>query len=323
MARLSIWLASGAVVLLMNTTQLQAKEAPLFTPQYDLSIRGATLPARPGGPLPYSATRSKATWSVVAWGIPDGPLPAFSESREGAGAVFSSRTSSASVVIKQRANAGAELELSQNGAILPCNTANGRPAEFDLFLHPNDKANSLEQSGYTAAEEFKDGLDALSTVTLRTRLSFKVENVERSDECSVSSGNAVVGFILADPNSKQTLFYDVALASACGKQPEKREAHCEDYLSQPHSVYFAKKTPFGVDDPAPLQGVPFVRNGESRTIKLNVLPGLLGAIERGPADMDRDPSHWKLKGFLNGQFIYGGIEITTTWSDLTVLADHK
>jgi hypothetical protein len=323
LAKLSLWFIGGAVALLANVTQPRASDDPLFLPQYDLSIRDASLPAKPGGPPPYSATRSKATWSVVAWGIPGGPLPAFSETREGGGSVFSSRTASASVVIKQQGNEQAEYELSQDGAILPCNTANGHPAEFDLFLHPNDKANALEQRGYTATEAFKDGLDALSAVTLQTLLRFTYKDVDRPDECSVSSGNAVAGFILRNPSAKQTLFYDVVLASACGKQPAKRQAHCEQYLSKPWSLYFSKKTPFGVDDPAPLQGMPFLKNGESKDIRLNVLPGLLAAIAQGPDGMDHDPSHWRLQGFLNGQVIYGGMKITTTWSHLTVSAGRK
>jgi hypothetical protein len=237
--------------------------------------------------------------------------------------VFSSRATSASVVIKQQGNAQAEYELSQDGAILPCNTANGHPAEFDLFLHPNEKANALEQRGYTAAAAFKDGLDALSAVTLQTMLGFTAKTADRPEECGVSSGNAIAGFILTNASAKQTLFYDVILASACGKQPEKQQAHCEQFLSKPWSSYFSKKTPFGVDDPAPLQDVSFVKNGESRDIRLNVLPGLLAAIARGPDGMDRDPSHWRLKGFLNGQDIYGRMKVTTTWSHLTVLADRK
>ena len=318
-----IWFAGGVAALLVNAASVKASEDPLFLPQYDLSIRQAGNPAKPGNPPAYAATRPKATWSIIAWNIPDGQLPPFSESRGAEGSVFSSHTPSASVVIKQKANSGSELELSQDGRVLPCNTANGHPAEFDLFLHPNDKADAYEQVGYTAAPEFKQGLDALSTLKVKTRLSFRAGDADRSEECGVASSNVTAGFILGNPSAKQTLFYDIVLATACGKQPQKRLDHCKSFLSHPWLSYFSRKTPFGVDDPAPLLGEPFVRNGEARDIDLDVLPGLLAAIERAPDGMDRDPAHWRLTGFLDGQVIYGGMKVATTWSNLTVAAARK
>jgi hypothetical protein len=318
LALLSFATAAG----LRGTAVASAESRLMFKPPFDFSIRDSREPPAPGGPRPYTATAPNSAWSVIAWNIPGGDLPPFQRSKSGGDTVFVSRAAEAGVTVVQQPDGQASYSFSQDGAALPCNTPKGKPRESDLFAHPNDAQNKFETNAYLAKiGSIKIG-DLKSLISVAT-LSYNARLSVLRRECSVAQGAAVIALILRDFVDRQTLFYQMELSQACGLQPGPREARCEHLTKTPRPNFFARKTPFGIDDPLPLHGQPFLADGETRKLSIDLLPRVKIAIATGPQGMSRDPSHWTVTGYYNGQIIFGGLRLETTWANVSLIAVDK
>jgi hypothetical protein len=318
LALLSLAIAAG----LLGAAAASAESRSMFKPPFDFSIRDSREPPAPGGPRPYTATGPDSAWSVIAWNIPDGDLPPFQRSKSGADTVFVSRAAEATVTVIQQPDGQARYSFSQDGAALPCNTPEGKPRESDLFAHPNGARNQFETSAYLAKIGSIKINDLKSLISVAT-LSYSAQLSVPHRECPVAQGAAVIALILRDFVDRQTLFYQMELSQACGLQPGPRAARCERLSRAPRPNFFARQTPFGIDDPLPLHGQPFLADGETRKLSIDLLPRVKIAIATGPQGMSRDPSHWTVTGYYNGQIIFGGLRLETTWTDVSLIAVDK
>jgi hypothetical protein len=222
--------------------------------------------------------------------------------------------------VAHSSSVGTIITLSQDGDVLPCVGPGGQPRESDLFLSPNRTANDFDVPGYVSPLHAYS-LTALQHLTVQATVSYTAEPATKSEVCGVAQGGALIAVILDNPVRHQTLFYQLALTIVCGPQPAERLAFCAKMRSEPWSNFFFTKNPFGVDDRLPLLGQAFLAPGETRTIKADLLPRLIGFLKAGPLALDSDPSHWTIGGFYAGQNIWGGVKLTTHWSSVRLIAD--
>lgn len=298
----------------------QADEIPLFKPVNAVSVHSPVQPVPPGGPFAYTASGPAADWGVVAWDIPGGDLSVFTTTTDAAGhAIAMSRAAEASVTVRHHAG-GATITLLQDGTVLPCVGHDGGPRESDLFLSPNQKTNGFDAPGYTDGDHTY-ALTALKHLTAKVTVSYTASPVKKAAVCGVAQGGALIAVILDNRVTHQTLFYQLALTLICGPQPAPRLAFCAKMRELPRSNFFFTKNPFGVDDRLPLLGQPFLEPGETRTIEVDLLPRLLGFLRAGPLALDTDASHWTFGAFYAGQNIWGGVALTTHWSNIQLIAD--
>ncbi|MCB8881200.1 hypothetical protein ACELLULO517_13210 [Acidisoma cellulosilytica] len=312
--------ASILLGLMAAVSPAAAAEVALLKPFGTVSIHSPIQPVPPGGPLPYTASGPAASWGVVAWDIPGGDLSAFTSTQGGAGPISTSHAAEATVSVAQSPADGPVISLSQDGAILPCQTAGGQPRESDLLLSPNRGNNHFDVSGYLS-QSHAYALTSLHHLTASATVSYSATPSARPEVCGVAQGSALMAVILNNPVRHQTLFYQLALTLVCGPQPAPRLAFCAKMRAEPWSNFFFTKNPFGVDDRLPLLGQAFLTSGETRTIHVDLLPRLIGFLRAGPLSLDTDPSHWTIGGFYAGQDIWGGVKLTTHWSSVQLVAD--
>ncbi|TWB21664.1 hypothetical protein [Nitrospirillum bahiense] len=312
-----------AGLTLVNASESQAKEVDLLAPHWDFSLREPSDPPAADGPAAYASTAPGASWNLVAWNISGGDLPPFTRRRSGNVTVFSSTAREASVTIIQARNAThATYKLTQDGAVLPCQGPDGRPRESDLFASPSGKAKPPHESVGVLADG-KYALTDLDNLFSDTDVRIKYENVKSTKGCAVSQGGPLISVVLNNPTSHQTLFYQLALSMVCGPQPEDRQRFCNDMLTKPRTNYFFTKDPFGVDDSLPLLGQPFLKSGERRDVRVDILPRLLKLIAEAPAGMDKRPENWRVGGYYNGQHIWGDITLESEWTSARLIASPK
>ena len=118
--------------------------------------------------------------------------------------------------------------------------------------------------------------------------------------------------------SNQTMSYQLKISRVCGQSNTVHLNPCGNGPTK-QEFYFGKN-PFGVDDVLPLNGQPWVTNGQPRKIAVDILPRLLEAIRSAPASMDHDLSHWFVNSIYIGQHIWGDIDLTTEWQDFRLVA---
>ncbi|MEA1673537.1 hypothetical protein [Nitrospirillum sp. BR 11163] len=301
----------------------QAKDVDLLAPHWDFSLRESPDPPAPQGPAAYASTVPGATWNFVAWNIPGGDLSPFTRQTSGTKTVFSSTAREASVTVTQVKGATyATYKLTQDGTVLPCQGPDGQPRESDLFASPNDKVKPPHESIGMMADG-KYALTDLDHLFSDTDVRIKYGNLKTTKGCAVSQGGPLISVVLNNPTSHQTLFYQLALGMICGPQPEDRQRFCNDMVTKPRTDYFFIKDPFGVDDFLPLLGQPFLKSGERRDVRVDILPRLLKLIAEAPAGMDRRPENWRVGHYYNGQHIWGDITLESEWTTARLIASPK
>jgi hypothetical protein len=312
------WAILTLFLLSLDAPVAFSKNIELVAPFSDFSLREPPDPPPPGSPQFYSSTAVISPWSIVQWNVPGGKLPPFTLTRQGPRTSFHSRAAEVAVEI-QRESGQTSVQLSQNGEALPCSWANGHPRESDLFIAPKDP----RWSGHdTALHPYARSLSigALSALILRAEVSAEAAPLSRPKGCAVSQGAAIVALILRNTTGPkpQILFYQLALNHVCGPGSAQRMRQCA--VGQTKFTYFSRKQPFGVDDFAPLLGVPALGNGQSRHITINLLPRLAQIIAAGPPEMDRNMAHWQFDGTYLGQHIWGDIRLATRWRSFGLTA---
>ncbi len=301
----------AATIFLSPTAN--AKDMDAFQQPQNFSIKARTVSPN-GRPTEYGASGAAPNWGIAQWGAP-GRLPPFKVTQQGGDTISSSVSPGASVVVKRGPDGTESYTLSQNGAVLPCETASGSPREFDLLASPDVSASP---SGDISAYHVRSNgiaLSAMSHLRVRATVSMHYADISVPKSCGVSQGGVLISVILNNLVSHQTLFYQLGLGSLCGPQPAARGVMCMNAQTHPHSNFFFKTNPFGVDDALPLLGQPWLTNGETRTINADILPRLLLFVRNGPPGMDHDPAHWVLGSYYNGQHIWGDVSLTSTWQN--------
>jgi hypothetical protein len=295
-----------------------AAPRPLLTPFGDFAIRAPALPAGAGSPDFYAASGPDPGWQIVQWDIPGGRLSSFRNSRDGAVEILTS-TAPEALVRLRRSPDTESIALVQDGAALPCVSADGKPRESDLFFSPKDRSTP----GPSALTSGLVPIAQLQSLVLDTTLTVRLGMTARPKGCTVNQGTAVAAVVLTDraAHPAQTLFYQLALAFPCGPGPASRVRQCEGGTRA--AWFFSPHNPFGAADYLAKAGEPYLKSGERRSLRLDLLPRISKLIAAAPEKMDHDPTHWAVNNFYAGQHIWGDFAMASTWERFQVIAYPK
>jgi hypothetical protein len=296
-----------------------AEAQELLPPIGDIGIRHAPDPPPPGGPRLYGATGPAPNWRIAQWNIPVGELSPFRpDPALGPGGVVA--TAPEAEVRITRANGETIVALRQDGAVLPCTTAAGKPRESDLLFSP--AALNKPGPGFTpAAGEWP--LAALRALIFTATVTITEGQAATRKNCAVNQGGALVALILTSKGDghghhRQTLFYQFRLDRFCRHNQGDALRFCLRPLRQPQ--YFFRANPFGVDDFLSLAGQKLMSGAEQRALRVDLLPRLNLVLRQAPPGMDRNPADWSITGFYLGQAIWGDITLATSWRQLHLRA---
>ncbi len=311
-------LFAGVVALLSAGATAHAAELRLLQPFGIFALREPPDPPPPGGPFTYSVTGSAPNWFISQWNIPGEKMSPFLRSTTGDSTVFEAHAAAASVRIVA-AGPATTVTLEQNGAILPCSKADGRPREFDLFISPGKllgPAGGAETNSAGLSVSLAGADSLIETAAIAPRFA----RIEQDKGCATNKANDMIALILYDKAVRpaQTFFYQLALNRFCGRASVARTRECAG--PPPSYNFFSNRSPFGADDFLPLVGAPFIRSGEQQSFRVDVLPRLKQIINAGPPNMDHDVSHWVVDGLYAGQHIYGDVVLSTEWRDFQITA---
>ncbi|GAN79477.1 hypothetical protein [Acidocella aminolytica] len=298
MFRLFSWLIS----LFLVGMGLPAKAQQLLPPALNSFITEVPkLPAPLGQSRYYGATNASPAWVIAQWDIPGSRLSSFTKEEDGS---LISHSEEANVQIKNGI-----LTISQSGATLPCTHPGGKPREWDLFFAPS-------------AQHFTPLIALSRLASLIQTATITVDgSILPGKACKVNLGDTLIAIVLIDRevHPAQVFFYQLELSQTCHSIPGGQ--NCS---SDPNrAIYFSRSNPFGADEYEPLLGHPFLHNGKQIHFSENLLPRLKAIIEKGPAGMDHKISDWVVANAYYGQHIWGGVKLTSKWSNLKLTAKQN
>jgi hypothetical protein len=294
-----------------------AAELPVFQPVHQFGLLSPQDPPPRSGPLVYAISGPAPNWHIASWSIPGPHLPAFAVSQQGGETIYDSRAPEAQVSLHVLGDGSAFYVLSQNGAILPCEKR-GQPDEADLFSSPNSASVKPPAVAAVLIRSNSISLASMAHLYATQTVGFTYGYATSSPSCAVNKGAPLIAVILNNLVAHQTLFYQLALGGMCDDRQAAAGEACQARMANPHGSFFSRANPFGVDDALPLLGQPWLRNHETRALKLDLLPRLLTFIQSGPAAIDHDPSHWVLGSYYNGQHIWGDVTMQTVWKQVSL-----
>ena len=312
-----------ATILLCLIPLAVMAQVDLLQPIHNIALKAPPDPPPPGGPKFYSRTGPDPNWSVDQWNIPDGALSPFTAQIVDGNTVYYSSAPEASVKIIQ-GRQGTQIDLAQNGEVLPCMTKTGLPRESDLLLSANSSpVNSPGVPGMALEGRSNPSLSVLSSLRFKANLVVTEGVIRAGKECGVSQGSALLGIILSDAQShpQQTMFYQLSFDRLCGIQPRGRDKLCHEMRRTP--LFFSRKNPYGVADFLPLLGIPFMHGHDHLHLDFDVLPRLQEIIQTGPEGSDHNLSHWVVSGLYVGQAIWGGVTLGSSWQGIRLLASTQ
>lgn len=306
-----LWPALLGLLLLLAPLGATAQGAggDFILPIGNVALLAPPDPPPPGGPFLYGATGPSPDWSIAQWNIPGGALPPFSA----AGSVYTSIAAESQVRLSRR-GAEIQVDLAQDGRVLPCTRADGQPRESDLLLAPNGLyVNAPGVPGLAPMPAHSQPLSALSGVVFSADVGLQNGFIARPKGCLVSQGNALAVVILTelDVPHPQTMFYQLQMSTLCAPQTAAQNPVCHGLPGAP--LYFFRTNPFGATDFLPLLGTPYLQSGAARHLRLDLLPRLRLVIANGPPGLDHDPAHWTVSGMYVGQHIWGDVRLRSSW----------
>lgn len=271
-------------------------------------------------PTYYGSSDAAPNWRIAQWSMPGNKLsPLAATVAADGGTVLSASSTEASVSITL--GAAPAVQLHQDGSILPCDNANGKPRESDLFFSPGGFHEPKPGvSGLTPAALQSPALAQLKSLVFSTSLSVKEGKAAHPKGCMVNQGGALIGVTLvnhAGPKP-QTLFYQLQFSRICD-QTDPRTAQMCHHISA-HPAYWSKVNPFGGGDVLPALSVPMLASNQQRNLQLDLLPRLKQLIAEGPAAMDKDLSHWSVGNIYLGQHIWGDVSLESSWKNISLKA---
>lgn len=308
-----------ATILLCLIPLAVMAQVDLLQPIHNIALKAPPDPPPPGGPKFYSWTGPDPNWSVDQWNIPDGALSPFTAQIVDGDTVYYSSAPEASVKIIQ-GRQGTQIDLAQNGEVLPCMTASGNPRESDLQFGANSPPVPFPGvSGMTLHGKDNPPLSAMSSLQFRVNLAITEGVAANTNQCGVSQGSVLLGVILSDTqiHPGQTLFYKLIFDRLCGIQPEAREQLCRHEPDSPQ--FYFRKNPYGVSDFLPLLNMPLMSGTENREYDFDLLPRLIRVVQTAPPGSDHDLSHWVVSNVYVGQAIWGGVTLRSNWRNISLL----
>jgi hypothetical protein len=285
----------------------------------DLLLDEPVYPPPAGSPKAYASSGGVPQWAVQQWNIPGGKLSGF-VSRDKEGRLEATAEASAGYVKVTYLPTGSAVTLIQNGAVLPCLMENGEPRELDLFISPlGPHVDPPGKPGMLWWGPHNPKLSNMQHLVQQVDLQV-IEGLSRASKgCKVNQGNSIIGIILSNTfrEPSQTIFYQLKLSTVCGTNSAVKLHACE----APNGMHmFSPSNPFGTDDYLPLLGQPYIASGQTRFVRIDLLPRLMMVINKGPPEMDHDASHWIINSIYAGQHIWGDVRLQTTWTNFRLLA---
>ncbi len=246
------------------------------------------------GPIGPKGVSSR--WHIAQWGnksllSPDWRRYAIIEAW-----YTNSQDGSARVRTLKSYRGGRRVELTHStlSPAFGCNT------EFDLFLEPNDPTYSNFPQGF-AHHNAAPPLNAMTT--LRLKAFQKVLRASQGKRCGrpldLAATILAVVFVNyhTNPNSPQAFFYQFVTFDS---RPENYSGwffsgnYGEGYYNWGYSEYYDY---YGYKELVP------GRSG--KTYDINIAPRVKELISSAPGNLDRELSHWKVKGMYVGSLLNG------------------
>jgi hypothetical protein len=216
------------------------------------------------------------------------------------------------------------VELAHNGNDLQCASAtesdpSASGKEFDMFISEDPFNKGI--SSYANSPP----IDKFTSLSYSFTLSMTYAVI--GTRCSIAGNNPyfdqadpMAALVLYDPSTNQTLFYQILLS-------ENTSAVYDQCGTSP-SWYFAPQpnnpTIYGVNEYVTSYGVSCGKRSDGvRTYALDPLPHLQNLIKNSPIGMDKNSSHWTIRGTYIGTIGYGDFSIVSLWSKVSLTGALK
>ncbi len=257
-------------------------------------------------PAKLYGTEEQANWVITQWDIPK-ELPPLKDNR--------TNNEYASVIY----NPPGSFTLSQDGTFLPCEKKfpSGRKLadEFDLGIGPLPRA-------IASTKVARIPLSQLTSVLLSTTFQVNHSNFVAGG-CKVTQSNAGAGFVLTNLISKQAFFYQISFASFRDQNGKMEPINLKpNWFFTGNNTQSGKHNQFGYGDRIwSSYGISQALPGNPLDIKINILPKIKERIRSGARfGVDQDLSHWAITGEYYGQAIWGHTQLSTTWKNISLVA---
>ncbi len=288
-------LTSALIILSIFLAASAARCEPVFDPPGErLSIH----PLDQRGEL-YGAAREQAAWHVAQWNNPSGALADF---RAG-------RAANDSMVVAIDGGAEPHFRIAQNGEQLRCE-GNGAPLEFDGFIGTNTRGNNPGLPTAEHGDVPAIPLSKLGSLTQEMGLKLNQANLVGNSRCAVSKSLSIVCAVFTNRDAKQVFFYQIALYG---------------FNVNPKSFWWARGRPngrFGFNQVTDVAAKPWAV-GDSRKLKLDILPAVRSLITTSGVGIDPNLDHWSLSAAYFGNTLYGQVSLDTEWSSYRLEAVVK
>jgi hypothetical protein len=283
---------AGLGLLIIGTA---ARCEPVFDPPGEkLSIH----PLAQHGEL-YGASRDLAAWHVAQWNNPGGDVADFKDGR----------AANDGLAVEIDHGAEPHFKILQNGERLRCEE-NGTPLEFDGFIGSNTRANDPNLPSAEHGDMRSVPLSRLGSLTQEISLKLNQANLVGSSRCAFSKSLSIVCVVFTNKQSKQVFFYQIALYG---------------FNVNPRSFWWAKGRPngrFGFNQVTDI-AVKSWSVGDSRELKLDILPAVQSLITTSGVGIDPNLDNWFLSAAYFGNTLYGQVRLETEWSSYMLEAVVK
>jgi hypothetical protein len=242
----------------------------------------------------YGPTSAAANWKVAQWEIP-ADLPPLN-----ANGVSTNKFASAEF------HRGGTIALAQNLSDIPCTQVfpSGRTLvhEFDLLAGPNKHG----RAGKAPAADGDDAEPLTHTA------------------CSNNRMNVIEAVVLTNPASRQTLFYQLRLATLAGASGEHRNAPvAPNWFFAGQNIQTGASGQFGFGDNPTTFSVRFTEPGGSTNYKLDLLPRLKQLIAEGARfGVAQDLSQWRITGAYEGLGSWGHVRGSAELSNYSLRVER-
>lgn len=168
--------------------------------------------------------------------------------------------------------------------------------------------NTFLYSESVLSEEFQlaqlQGLARLRGLTARFAHRLRSE-VQHGDTCpaSLTLGTTMAGIKFFNPFTGTVLNYQIVTSDSRGFE--------FDWLWWSFQAANGE-TVYGVNDSVNVYGMGSLTVGVERIFSLNVLPRVRELIAENPVGLDKDPSHWVVRGFYSGTATHAQARIEST-----------
>ena len=246
----------------------------------------------------YGPSSVAANWKIAQWDIPADIPP------------FDANGLSANTYASVQFRPGGTIALAENLSGVACMKVfpSGRKfvREVDLLAGPNKRS----QAGNAAVADADDTepLTQARNIVLTVTLSLKTLAVI-DKACGNNRMNVTEAVVLTNIASRQTLFYQLRLATLDGAGGVRRNAPvAPNWFFAGQNIQSGTSGQFGFGDNVTIFGAPFTEPGASTNYKFDLLARLKQLIAEGARfGMAQNLSQWRITGAYEGLAGWGHV----------------